>query len=158
MKRSSLLRRTSLARGSSVLTRAPLLRKTVLTGAKPLARTEMKRKRRRAKPGDEPAYKAWVKTQACVVGGKRCGKADPHHLIDGKGDAKKGMGQTAPDRYLLPMCRRHHELFHAGKGVFAHFDDAQRLTFQEQECERLRAVWADLVLLGVLQEPSRKAI
>jgi hypothetical protein len=152
VKRSPLLRKTALARTSSLLTAKPLERVSALK------RTAMKRKPRRPKPGDEPRYKAWVKTQPCCVGGLRCGKADPHHLIDGNGDAGKGMSQTAPDRYLLPMCRVHHELFHAGKGVFAHFDAAQRLTFQEQECERLRAIWADINELGVLQEPLQQAV
>lgn len=123
-----------------------------------LKRTRMKWKPRKPKLGDEPLYKAWVKRLPCCVGGLRCKKADPHHLIDGKGEARKGMSQTSPDRYLLPMCRAHHELFHAGKGIFAHFDAAQRLTFQEQECERLREIWRDLQTLAVLQEPQRRAI
>jgi hypothetical protein len=152
VKRSALLRKTPLRAKSSLLTAKPLAR---VSGLK---RTAFKRKPRRPKPGDEPLYKAWVKTLPCCVGGKRCGKADPHHLIDGNGDARKGMSQTAPDRYLLPMCRYHHELFHAGKGVFAGFDAALRLTFQEQECERLRSIWRDLNELEVLQEPARLAI
>lgn len=123
-----------------------------------LKRTALRRKPRRPKPGDEPRYKAWVKTQPCCVGGLRCGRADPHHLIDGKGDARKGMGQTAPDRYLLPICREHHNLFHDGKGIFAGFDAAQRLTFQEQECERLRSIWAGIKDHGTAQEPMRLAI
>lgn len=150
MKRTALLRRTPLRSTRSLLTAKPLVR------ASELKRTSLKRKPRRPKPGDDPAYKAFVKAQPCCVGGKRCGKVDPHHLIDGKGDAKKGMGQTAPDRFLLPICRRHHDAFHDGKGFCRGWDAAQRLTFQEQEVERLRAIWADLHLLGVLQEPLRK--
>lgn len=163
MKRSPLLRRTELRakefdaagnrRFSTFAAPSVGLATTSL-----LARTSIKRKPRRAKPGDEPLYKAWVKTLPCCVGGERCRKADPHHLIDGNGDARKGMSQTAPDRYLLPMCRMHHDLFHAGKGVFAHFVEAQRLTFQEQECERLRAIWAGLTEFGVWQEPLQKAV
>lgn len=146
MKRTELKRKTALRACSSLATRTPL------------ARTSFKRKPRRAKAGDEPRYKAWIKTQPCCVGGHRCGKVDPHHLIDGKGDAKKGMGQTAPDRYLLPLCRAHHDQFHDGKGFARGWDDAQRLTFQEQECERLRAIWHDLNEFDVLQEPLRKAV
>jgi len=156
MKRSALQRRTPIARGESVLARTPMLRKTQLPGAKCLERSPMKRKRRRAKPGDDPAYKAWIKTQPCVVCGSL--EVDPHHLINGKGEARKGMGQTVPDRFLLPACRRDHEDFHHRRGFCAGWDDAQRLTFQEQEVERLRAIWDDLHLLGVLQEPARKAI
>lgn len=118
----------------------------------------MKRKRRKPKPGDEPAYKAFVKTQPCVVGGPRCGKVDPHHLINGKGDAKKGMGQTAPDRFLLPMCRAHHEDFHHLRGFCRGWDDAQRLTFQEQECERLRIIWDGIQEHGLAIEPEQRRI
>lgn len=152
MKRSPLLRRTPLERTSSLLTAKPLERVSALK------RSALRRKPRRPKPGDDPRYKAWVKTLVCCVGGERCERADPHHLIDGNGDARKGMSQTTPDRYLLPMCRVHHDLFHAGKGIFAGFDAAQRLTFQEQECERLRAIWADLNEFGVLQEPLQQAV
>lgn len=126
--------------------------------AKALERKPMKRKPRRAKPGDDARYKAWVRTLMCCVDGINCDAADPHHLIDGKGEARKGMGQTAPDKFLLPLCRTHHDLFHAGKGPFAGWDDAQRLTFQEQEVERLQEIWRDLNELEVWQEPARKAI
>lgn len=123
-----------------------------------MKRTRMKWRPRRAKPGDEPLYKAWIKQQVCCVGGARCGKVDPHHLIDGNGDAKKGVGQTAPDRFLLPLCRKHHDQFHDRKGFCFGWDDVRRLTFQEQECERLREIWRDLQTFDVLQEPARKAI
>jgi hypothetical protein len=141
-----------MARGKRLVSTSSLNRTAMLR------KTPLKAKRRKPKPGDEPLYKAWVKTQVCAVGGARCGKVDPHHLIDGKGDAKKGMGQTAPDRFLLALCRKHHDAFHDRKGFCRGWDDAQRLTFQEQEAERLRAIWADLHLLGVLQEPARKAV
>src|SRR5207244_313733 len=120
--------------------------------------TAMKRKPRRIKPGSDPVYKAWVKTQPCVVCGKKGRGVDPHHIINGKGDARKGMGQTAPDRFLLSMCRREHEQFHKRVGFCKDWDDARRLTFQEMECERLRSIWADLLMLGVYQEPIRKAV
>lgn len=152
MKRSPLLRKTPLARTSSLVTTKPLERVSALK------RTALRRKPRRPKPGDEPAYKAWIKTLACVVSGKRCGRTDPHHLIDGKGEARKGMGQTAPDKFLLPMCRDHHDQFHDRRGFCRGWDDTRRLTFQEQEVERLRSIWADLNELGVWQEPARMAI
>ena len=124
--------------------------------AKSLERAPMKRKRRKPKPGDDPAYKAFIKTQPCVVCGSD--EVDPHHIINGKGDARKGMGQTVPDRFLLPACRQHHEEFHHRRGFCAGWDDARRLTFQEQEVERLREIWRDLNELGVVQEPQKRAI
>jgi len=120
--------------------------------------TRMKVQRRRPKAGDDPAYKAFVKKQPCVVCGRRGRGVDGHHLINGKGEARKGMGQTAPDKFLIPMCRDHHDQFHDRIGFCRGWDDAQRLTFQEQEVERLNAIWTDLNELAVLQEPMRRAI
>lgn len=156
MKRTPLTRRTPLK--SKPKTKSKIVTRPKLDRCSPLKRVAMKRRSRRRKPGDDPRYKRWIKTQPCVVGGKRCGKVDPHHLIDGKGEARKGIGQTAPDKFLIPMCRRHHDNFHDGKGIFAGWDDAQRLTFQEQEVERLQSIWRDLNELDVLQEPERLAV
>lgn len=54
-------------------------------------------------------YKAWVKSQACVL----CGAPadDPHH-IKGVGYLS-GAGLTAPDYCLIPVCRPCHRRFHA---------------------------------------------
>jgi hypothetical protein len=152
VKRSPLLRRTPLARSSKLVTAQPLARLSHLK------RSTFKRKRRRPKSGDHPAYKAWVKTQACVVGGHRCGRAEPHHIIDGRGAQRKGMGQTARDRDALPLCRAHHNEFHDGNGFCQGWSKEQRRVFQEQEIERLNKIWDDLCELGVLQEPMREAI
>ncbi len=151
------MKRTELKRKTPLRARTPLVSTTRLASSMLLTRSPLKRKPRRPKPGDEPRYKAFVKTQPCCVGGLRCGKADAHHLIDGDGEARKGMGQTAPDRFLFAMCRRHHDEFHDRKGFCRGWDDARRLTFQQDEVSRLRAIWADLTDLDVLQEPTRKA-
>ena len=123
-----------------------------------LSRSPFKWKPRRSKPGDHPAYKAWVKGQPCVVGGWRCHESDPHHIINGKGQQRKGMGQTAADRDCFPLCRRHHEEFHDRKGFSLGWDDAQRLAFQEDEILRLNKIWDDFIETGVLQEPQREAV
>lgn len=132
------------------------------TFAKPtkptLNRTRMKVRRRRAKPGDDAPYKAWIKTQPCVVCGRRGRGVDGHHLINGKGNARKGMGQTLPDKFLIPMCRKEHNQFHARVGFCKGWTDQERLTWQELEVERLQRIWADLRELGVLQEPERRTI
>lgn len=118
----------------------------------------MKRKPRRAKPGDEPRYKAWIRQQPCVVGGELCGSVDPHHMIDGHGEARKGMGQTAPDRFLIAMCRAHHDQLHAGTGFCRNWSAEKKREFQMQEVERFRSIWRDLNELSVLQEPARLAV
>lgn len=125
--------------------------------SKLLTRKTMKRKPRRPKPGDEPAYKAFVKSMPCVVGGLRCGPADPHHMIDGRGEARKGMAQTAGDRFLLPLCRAHHEDLHAvDRGFCAGWSKEKKRAFQEAECDRMRALWAEYQETGLLIEPLQQ--
>jgi hypothetical protein len=151
MKRTPLLRRTQLKRTA-------LERKSALVTRKPLARVSFKRKDRRPKPGDNPAFKRFVKQMPCAVGGWKCHEVDPHHIINGKGSDRKGMGQTAVDRNAFALCRRHHEEFHDRRGFSKGWDDAQRLTFQEQEIERLNRIWDDHTELGVWQEPLARAV
>lgn len=63
----------------------------------------IKQKRWRSKK-----YKDWVKTLSCCD----CGRPadDPHHII-GRGDLS-GMGLTAPDWALMPLCRSCHNEIH----------------------------------------------
>ena len=53
-------------------------------------------------------YLKWVRTLPCCV----CGNSsnDAHHII-GRGHLS-GMGMTAPDTYVMPMCREHHTELH----------------------------------------------
>jgi hypothetical protein len=54
-------------------------------------------------------YLDWVKTQPCCV----CkAPADDAHHIKGLGHLS-GVGLTAPDQYVMPMCRTHHHWIHA---------------------------------------------
>lgn len=63
-------------------------------------------------PRKNPKYKAWVKQQDCA----NCmapGPSDPHHAISmGMG----GMGMTAPDLMLIPLCRGCHTDLHHSSG------------------------------------------
>lgn len=154
LKRSSELRAKSIDPKTGKIRFSTFSKPTKET----LRRTRMKWKRRRPKPGDDPAYKAWIRRFPCVVGGKRCGQADPHHIIDGTGDQRKGMAQTAADKDCFPLCRRHHDDLHDGTGFCKGWSKEKRRTFQEQEIERFNEMWRDQHELGVLQEPERKAI
>jgi hypothetical protein len=68
----------------------------------------------KTKPYRSEAYKAWIKTQPCVM----CGAPadDPHHL-KGVGNLS-GAGLTAPDTYLMPMCRGCHTYIHEDPGYW----------------------------------------
>lgn len=159
MDRSPLLRKTQLKRARFGKKAASAPDAKTSMRSKPMRRTRLKVKRRRAKPGDNRKYKAWIKGFPCVVvGSKRCGRADPHHMIDGHGEQRKGMGQTASDKDCFPLCRRHHDDLHDGTGFCKGWSKEKRRIFQEQEIERFQAMWRDLQELDVLQEPLREAI
>ena len=131
-------------------------------GASKLARTPLKAKRRKPKPGDDPAYKAWIRSLPCVVGGskkKNCkGRLDPHHMTGGKGDQRRGKGQTVSDRNALPLCRMHHDDIHDGTGFCKGWSKDRRRVFQEHEIARLNKIWDEHEALGVWQEPMAEAI
>ncbi len=144
MKRSPLLRRTPLARTSSLVTRSKPMRRTRLVSLV---------KARSREQGGDPAYLAWVRTQPCC----RCGARPPshahHEILNGRGKSQK-----APDARTLPLCARCHDDFHAVTGRFAGFTREQRRDFQDVEITRLRAIHAGIEDHGIAQEPMREAI
>lgn len=60
------------------------------------------------KPFRSEKYKKWIRTQPCC----NCGSigVDPHHLT-GMGNMG-GMGTTAPDTMIMPLCRTCHDMMH----------------------------------------------
>jgi len=62
------------------------------------------------KPYRNKKYKAWVKEQPCSNCRDPFG-IDPHHLTGVGG--MSGMGMTAPDSMLMPLCRKCHTKLHA---------------------------------------------
>src|SRR6185295_8558196 len=129
MKRSPLARKTPLAR-SRVLDRGALGANPIpLSSLKP---STFKRKARRARAGDDPAYLKFIRRLPCVVGerfGRCVRRIDPHHMVGGKGHQKRGKSQTVSDRNTLPLCRRHHDDFHAERGVFKGWTPEERRVF-----------------------------
>jgi hypothetical protein len=53
---------------------------------------------------------------------------DAHHA------GARGLGQRADDRTAIPLCRRHHQAWHDGRGVFLGWTHERR------------AVWAAVVI------------
>ncbi len=74
-------------------------------------RESAKRTRKSAqerREGNCDLHRAMVKQLPCVV----CWKAPPndgHHLKGGGARLSRGMGMRAVDRFLIPLCRRHHD-------------------------------------------------
>jgi len=58
--------------------------------------------------GNCDLHRANIKHLPCVV----CWKAPPndgHHLKSGSARHSRGMGMRAVDKFLVPLCRRHHD-------------------------------------------------
>jgi Protein of unknown function (DUF968) len=62
------------------------------------------------KPWRSRRYRDWVKRLPCVACGQRAD--DPHHLL---APGLKGMGTKLPDTYVIPLCRPHHDAYHADR-------------------------------------------
>lgn len=66
--------------------------------------------RQRLPREEDPAYLAYVRTLPCLIC-RRPG-SDPAHLRTGSRQYEKpptGMGEKPSDRWVLPLCRTHHD-------------------------------------------------
>jgi hypothetical protein len=93
---------------------------------------------RREKAGlADPAYLAWCRLQRCVLHAPACkGPTDPNHVTYGR-----GLGQKSDDRKAFPLCRKHHEDFHAGTGYFEDWDRDKRRDWQRSMSDSTRAFY-----------------
>ena len=63
------------------------------------------------RPGDSAQHLALVRKLPCCVPG--CGsQGEPHHLLR-IGGLPKGAGRKNEDRWVVPVCRKHHDAAHA---------------------------------------------
>jgi hypothetical protein len=109
----------------------------------PITRTSVKKRARRSKPGDDPAYKAFIRLLPCVVChlnwplSELAGLIVEHAVESGITRSEcahvgiRGLGQLCPDRETLPLCgvvhhregpQSHHVLgkgFQAAHGINA---------------------------------------
>ncbi len=121
MKRSPLLRRTPLARGTSTL-----------------KRSWIKRKRPRVRDDADPKYRAWLRRQNCAVPGCPARPCDPHHhSLLGAGMAKK-----APDRFSFSLCNGHHvHGLHKLAGFFKGWTKERLRKWQDMQCAFYREIY-----------------
>lgn len=108
MKRSAIQRKTPLKATSSLKAKAPMKRSRPKKASQKPAKADSRWRSRK--------YLDWVKAQPCVI----CGAPadDPHHLV-GLGGLS-GMGLTAPDQYVMPVCRFHHDEIHRTPELWPH--------------------------------------
>ena len=103
-----------------------------------MKRSPIKRKRRKARGGDDPKRLAFVRTLPCSLWAQahfevQCwGPVEAHHPIGLKWG--KGMSTKSPDKYAIPLCARHHGELHARNGDFANCDVS---VFQDFHVERV---------------------
>ena len=102
--------------------------------------------------GDLAHYRAWLLRQPCACAPCVAPVEIHHHtsaptFAPGEKppkviDAKRGKGQRSSDFYGLPLCPRHHtgEL-HRLKGYFAGWSGEQIRAWQDEQVERLRALY-----------------
>jgi hypothetical protein len=109
---------------------------------KGLKRSWMRKRkpRRLSRPGSDPAYLAWVRTQPCVLdtnhhsvihpwdGFCACeGRTHAHHA-----GRKPGVAMKADDSTAIPLCDRHHRQWHDANGVFAGLTKLQRFAWSQR--------------------------
>ncbi len=78
------------------------------------ARSERERAKRNRKSAQErregncDIHRAYIKTLPCAVCLKKP-PSDGHHLKIGEASEYRGIGMRAVDRFLVPLCRFHHD-------------------------------------------------
>lgn len=68
----------------------------------PLKRTPFKKRKRKPKPGDDPARIAWVRTLMCMICRTQSTITEAAHVGD------RGLGQKCQDAETIPLCAEHH--------------------------------------------------
>lgn len=113
----------------------PIARRTPLRRGSGPRCSPMKRRRRRARPTDDPAYLAWICAPACNAGAP---SEAHHHNLRGA-----GIGRKAPDRNAMPLCTPHHVPgIHAIAGPFGGWSKDELRAWQDQRVLALQARWA----------------
>lgn len=115
---------------------SPLKRRSRLVTRTPLARTAMRRKPTRAKPGEDPAYLERVRGLACCARALsdkyRCsGATQAHHAGE-----RPGVAMKCDDRETHSFCVRHHDDWHAARGPFREWTRARRRAWSDEMIAR----------------------
>ncbi len=63
---------------------------------------------RQERPGDSAKHLSLVRQLPCCVPGCGSQVSEPHHLLGALDGRPKGMGRRNEDRWLLPLCFKHH--------------------------------------------------
>ncbi len=80
----------------------------MLTRSKPLARSPIRRKPPRKRKGSDPAYLAFIREQPCAVCSRKWWIKRQDSKTQAAHVGARGLGQKAPDKTAIPLCRFHH--------------------------------------------------
>ena len=106
-----------------------------------MKRSPIKRKRRKAREGDDPKRLAFVRMLPCCVahddgGPYTCnGKIESHHPLGLRWG--KGMSTKSEDRFAIPLCAYHHSCFHVLPSNLGLHTREQRNGWQDAHVERV---------------------
>jgi hypothetical protein len=80
----------------------------MLARRKPIRRSPLKPRTRRARKNEDPAYLDWIRTQPCVL----CVSWGmfQKRITEAAHVGMRGMSQKCSDRETIPLCAEHHRL------------------------------------------------
>lgn len=122
--------------------RTPLRRRSPLRSRTPTSsrsRIKPRRTPRRVPEGyRDPEYLAWLRTQACRVGGVCFGAVEAHHLRHDEHGNTLG-ARLKDDRRAISLCSSDHRCLHALTGPFGIWNRETLRAWQDQELAHQRA-------------------
>lgn len=112
-----------------------------------IARTTLKPRLRRAKPGDNPDYRDFLKNECrCCLCAKLPVAERPQlsWLIDAAHTGRNGgLALKSPDRTCVPLCRSHHQERDAGMAGKFSFDEKWNLAAEAEAHFALFQIWKE---------------
>lgn len=95
----------------------------------------------------DKSYLQWVRECPCAV--QPCnGRSEAHHPTNGETErhskslgGRRGLGQKAADATAFPLCAKHHDQLHDGRGFFEDLDQAARRAWQYEQSRYHRELY-----------------
>lgn len=87
----------------------------------------------------DKSYLQWVREQPCAC--QPCGaRSEAHHPTNGETErhakslgGRRGLSQKAADATAFPLCPKHHDQLHDGRGFFEDMNRSARRAWQDEQ-------------------------
>lgn len=129
-----------MKRSSRLARRTPLRTRSTLSRTARLSRSPMKRRPRKARPGDDRTYRRWIAGFDCCAPG--CSARAPSHPHHHSLTGQRGTARKPPDRFCMPLCFRSHRELHALSGAFKGWTKARLRAWQDARVAEFQSRWA----------------